>query len=742
MKGIVEIYGTKDDGSRDLLYQEENMTTVGFSENIVDMLTTPSSISLGAGTLLDEYVSSVNYKVQAFSVSKAEEQFSLNLHDYKTHNLLFQTDFPTAGLAGVEWDPTDVNSNGANGWIRRKVETLSFSDGQPANIIGPVVSANVQTYSNPYGDWNGSSAQEVSGFRVGANTSAGSISQEVIYVTGTETTTRAFTGAYFSGTDLVFSVDLKMDRSSPPIQVSADANGSYVGYSQLALSCNGNYHRLSIRWDKEGRAYAGDVPDGYTNAAGLDASGGIKSLGGGWYRAFVRGSFLGTHALPGDPDASGKTRVDIYPSIGDGADALIDSANFAVSSASGPENGYIYIARPQLELGIHPTEYVQVPFQYQRDNLLRYSRLNGTDPYGADGATSAVKINYYVVSDSGGPTLSGMYDGSFDKGASAYLPPTTKSIPSVNPNDRELTPGVVTPVEKAFGVRINKGHNPACAHLWDQIHVSSYDNSWTYTPGYTSLFGRHLLYLGTYPNSSWGAEEQLYPSGVQTTWDETVSGIMYVHYLSANDEGAYTNPVSSTSIGRLSLLGTGSTAAMPDMYGFVSIRPEHLSSLGGGGYYRPGIGTEYSKDFSSTGEVTYHLRTLESKNDSAAFTSTFTSNSEYQSDKMLWNLFGGTTVLGLWGLDLKQMREDAIYRGDDEEAFPYTNPVLDSAQIKSGTDNSYMVNRNMANPRRRYKLYNKKVLTDNIAKNEGFDTSSGLFFSYRNLDLYWRLKFI
>ena len=41
----------------------------------------------------------------------------------------------------------------------------------------------------------------------------GSISQEVIYVTGTETTTRAFTGAYFSGTDLVFSVDLKMDLS-------------------------------------------------------------------------------------------------------------------------------------------------------------------------------------------------------------------------------------------------------------------------------------------------------------------------------------------------------------------------------------------------------------------------------------------------------------------------------------------------------------------------------------------------
>ena len=251
MKGIVEIYGTKDDGSRDLLYQEENMTTIGFSENIVDMLTTPSSISLGGGSLLDEVLSAGNYIVHAFSVSKAEEQFSKNLHSYQTHNLLFQTDFPITGLGGNIWDPTDVNSKGANGWIRQNVETLSFSDGQPANIIGPVVSAPIQTYSDPYGDWSGSSIQEVSGFRVGANNPSGAISQEVIYVTGTETSSRAFTAPYFSGTDLVFSVDLKMDRSSPPVQVSADANGSYVGYSQLALSCNSNYHRLSIRWDNE-----------------------------------------------------------------------------------------------------------------------------------------------------------------------------------------------------------------------------------------------------------------------------------------------------------------------------------------------------------------------------------------------------------------------------------------------------------------------------------------------------------
>ena len=69
MKGIVEIYATTREGKRDLIYQGENMTTAGFSENIVEMLTTPSSVSLGDNT--SGYLLPQNYIVNAFSMSKS-----------------------------------------------------------------------------------------------------------------------------------------------------------------------------------------------------------------------------------------------------------------------------------------------------------------------------------------------------------------------------------------------------------------------------------------------------------------------------------------------------------------------------------------------------------------------------------------------------------------------------------------------------------------------------------------------
>ena len=71
------------------------MTTVGFAENIVDMLTTPSSISLGGnGTSnpVSGYLDAKNYRIQAFSVSKEEEQFSQNLHSYSTNNFLINSE--------------------------------------------------------------------------------------------------------------------------------------------------------------------------------------------------------------------------------------------------------------------------------------------------------------------------------------------------------------------------------------------------------------------------------------------------------------------------------------------------------------------------------------------------------------------------------------------------------------------------------------------------------------------------
>ena len=308
-------------------------------------------------------------------MSKAEEQFSQNLHTYRTNNLLFWTDMPTSSLGGT--------MGGTAGWIRSQVAAT------PSDEFGAVTSGNL---------WAGGTT-DISVLRVGANTSAGYIGQEVMYEKTGGDTEYKFTAPYFSATDFVFSVDLKIDRDSPPIQVSADANGDYVGYSQLALSCNNSYHRMSIRWDEQGNAHLNSTPAGFSNTSGVDASGGIKYLGGGWYRAFIHGAYLGV------PDTGTKTVVNIYPSIGEGADALVDTTNFTTSSAIyDRDNGFIYISRPQLELGMHPTNYVEVPFKHARDDVFRYSLLNSTPPYGGDG-NHLVKINYYVVSgDASGDT--------------------------------------------------------------------------------------------------------------------------------------------------------------------------------------------------------------------------------------------------------------------------------------------------------------------------------------------------
>ena len=50
-------------------------------------------------------------------------------------------------------------------------------------------------------------------------------------------------------------------------------------------------------------------------------------------------------------------------------------------------------------------------------------------------------------------------------------------------------------------------------------------------------------------------------------------------------------------------------------------------------------------------------------------------------------------------------------------------------------------------PDRRYKLFNKLVLTDNIVKMAGKTTAAGLELSgfagnYTTLDIYWKVKFL
>ena len=96
-----------------------------------------------------------------------------------------------------------------------------------------------------------------------------------------------------------------------------------------------------------------------------------------------------------------------------------------------------------------------------------------------------------------------------------------------------------------------------------------------------------------------------------------------------------------------------------------------------------------------------------------------------QRDRAVLNAFGGVDTLGLWGLDLKKIREDNITADP-----PYSRPNL----VDSRDD-----------PVRRYKLFNKLVLTDNIAKMAGGTntrTAPGVFGFYNRLDIYWKVKFL
>jgi len=993
MKGVVEIYGTTETGKRDLLYQGENTTTVGFSENIVDMLTTPSSIASIVPTHASGYLISKNYIVNAFSMSKAKDQFTTNQHAYSTNNFLINSEvgeppkwftgefysdvaaalYSTRVAVGITTDgsvvPWGVNDHNllsdapsGTGFIDIDVGTFFAvaidSDGSLSAWGSPVLALVYNTptgtgftkvavghnhalalasdgsisvwgldtygevydtptgtgftdiavsrfssfaidsagscvhWGNPYtdiknvpvgtgftkiaagnnhalaldsagsvsswgaewcatytgascliasgpqttgytdiaggADWSvaiGSTGALVSwgnlvyigdpvsgtgftkvaaGFRSGiAVNSAGTLDawgsdSDIIdetpaksgvrqhpawnfssvvlssnYIQGSEFGTSghalsaqasssylgqeisyeggaasAFDAPYFSATDFIFSTDVKFNIDNPLVQVSSTSAGQYLSYSQLAVSCNGDINRLFLQWDNSG------LPSVYDEGVGASSLGGIKSLGGGWYRAFVYGKYL---SGVGSIDS---TRVYIYPFVGQNGDSLVDAA-YDLSILTTSSYGSIFINRPQLELGTHPTNYVEVPcspdgscgLSNERDNLLRFSRLNATPPYGQDPDDPLkVAINYYVVSGTGGSTLSGYYDGTLSAGVSAYIPHKNELIPVANPEDRELTPGAITPVEEAFGVNITKGQNSACQSLWDTLYVSSYDDSWTYTSGYSPVFGRHLTYTGTYISQGGMVPSGVNSTDIQREDDEPIYVTNWAHYVSAYTEEGMSNPVSSTAIGLRGLLSNyGYNQCSPDRDGFIPIVNKATPAGAGDstdtsdnwptsqtGWVRPALFSELLPNFSSTGEITYHMRLL-NMTGTAGFD--FTHASGMGSDSILLNLFGGVDVIGLWGYDLKEIRKAALQtnRPTYITNYPPLNMTYEGARVSdyTGTTSDHP-----GYPFARYKLYSKKVLTDSIVKNEGLGTSAGVFGTYLNLDMYWTVKFL
>jgi hypothetical protein len=94
-----------------------------------------------------------------------------------------------------------------------------------------------------------------------------------------------------------------------------------------------------------------------------------------------------------------------------------------------------------------------------------------------------------------------------------------------------------------------------------------------------------------------------------------------------------------------------------------------------------------------------------------------------QRDSPLLNIFGGVDTLGIWGLDIKAMRDYNIANNP-----PYTE-AADSGSM-------------LTEPIRKYKLFNKINLSDNIVKCEGLGFGRGVVGYYKAFELRWRLSFL
>ena len=644
MKGIVEIYGITPDGDKDLVFKKPNLAVVGFAENIVDVLSTPSSIKypLESNTnILD----ASNYEIQAFSMSKQKDNFRKHQHTYETVNLLHNSTLA----------PSDAGEFGY--WSGVNI-TSSFG-----SVQGPTVDS--------------------SGTLISASTSGGYFYQSIGF---NGANTAEFSNPYFSATDFTFSVDIKLNKDDPPVGVTT--TNDYSGYSVIRLGTGGGYTaNTGIRWDLSG------VPHLHNNSYTY-WDGGIRSLGSDWYRVFVQ-------ALNRVNTANRLTPVSavIYPSIGD--DGTIDS-NLPPTPAAA---GSIYISRPQLELGSVPTSYINTQdLSASRDDRLSYSLLNATEPYGTEivdeyaGVTIVNKYVYQVVQDSGYKSLSSVYGSNInDKGVSAYLPETS-SVKRVHYLDRELTSEARTPVEDALGIEFIQGQIPAAIGLGSNLSLSSLRSDWTYTVD-SPFLGRHVAYLGAHPDTV-----------------GTPANSCYISYVSSYDITGLDNPLIVYPI------SVGVAEEGIDRYGFWTLSGNGINLSSGPTNLVSRFYKSTQPGFETDAEVSY-IVTIDNqpKNEDPGIPGE-DEELNAQRDSPLLNIFGGVDTLGLWGLDIKAMRDYNIANNP-----PYTE----------ATDSGSM----LTEPIRKYKLFNKINLSDNIVKCEGLGFGRGLIGYYKAFELRWRLSF-
>jgi len=663
MQGTVYIYSV-DNGERELLYTDDNMTVDGFAEQIVDLLTLPSAIgSVTSPATTANFLDTSNYTIQAVSMSKAKEHFQQNQHAYTTENLLYFSDLSNFA--------SGVSPTSSNPWYLRggTLETNAIQ-GPEFGVSGHRLvrelgdPADLLTYEIGFSSVDGNNALNNGNYSIPAyGNNDGS-------------------GFYFSGTDFTFSIDLKVDEDYLPDVDDESRRLTEIKITNLSSTLVSS---LVVEWDSSGNAslFQSFVEAGITD--GRQAHGAIKSLGGGWYRTFLNSkcdlsSPITALGGAGYPLHLSSLQVTISPTVS--TDELADQDD-ATDTA-----GAIYFSRPQLELGRVPTNYVVNTTSGTLSDLSRFSNLNEA-AYIGQYVTGVARYDYYFTSGPG-LSFSGIYGGTANHvGLSAYIPDKTPMPPAAHPHDRVLTKDARTPVEEALGIEFIKGQNPAAIGLSGTLMLSSFTDDWTYTSAYTPNIGRHVAYLGAF-----------HPAG---------NAFAFGTFVTALDEAGMANPLSS-----IYLRGSFETQPDVDRYGYIRAKDNGIQQYAGpAGVSRSRFQMSAASDFSSTGEVVYTTY-LQSNTGTSIGTDT--------RDPLGLNLFGGVSILGLWGIDLKATREA------NQHAFPPYNNDFDDILVE---------------PERRYKLMSKKVLTDNIVRNEGSAATSRAGWEYNsNLEVKWVLKFI
>lgn len=651
MKGIVEVYGVRDDGSRHLLIKEENMSTIGFAEQVVDILTTPSAVE-NPTSLASSIIDTSNYTIQAVSFSKEADQFRKNAHTFDTSNLLYWTRLDSSDTIA------DFGSESSSiGWSNNNL-TLEYD-----SVLGPVAG--------------------VSGIRLlKESTTALSELTYTLYLSSTHnygnTNYPAFNGlatdVFFSATDFVFSFDVKYDQENPPDKAYGSAGYRISEFSVTVDGTTSPASSLVLAWDSSGNADI--VP--HLDTTNFTDSGSIKKIGGGWYRAFIKGK---TDAIS-DPSF---IKISMCPSFLD----FDNSGTVSPGNDRRTSRGGVFIARPQLEIGSVPTQYVENNTSSNvLDDFLRFSVLNRTGSVFSN-TGHGVGNRSFIVSSESGLSMSGLYDlPEGDKGVSAYTGAKSELPKYPHPLDRKLTENITTPVEDALGYTLHNGHNIVSTAFQD-YKLSSLDSNWQAVSGSTGVdfeLGRHALLLGGWPNQN-GQWTYLAEERTDSSFSDAVTNSSH----SSNEQQGF--------------YGAGNT--LGDAKGYLQAADNAINNPSySKAAARHAFWVSSTSDFSSTGEVDYTIGL-------AGINGLIISNS-----------FGGFNTIGLHGIDLKQTRNDS---SGSYPPYSYTGDRNTSPSYKE--------------PTRRYKLMCKKVFTDNILRKDGDTGNIGLD-SYSDIYIRWRLKFL